>query len=194
MWRLLRIPALTALGYPVQRNCRGRQDAVNGRRSRSATVTGQSPPRDPGQPRRTAMNLLSRREHSTRELKRKLKVRGMEGAAVDQVLATLQQQQLLSDERFVEMLVHSRVGKGQGPLRIQGELREHGVSDELVSAAVDVNDPQWHGKIKEVRHKRFGASMPANVSERAKQIRFLQYRGFTPEQIHAVFKSQGDDE
>jgi len=107
------------------------------------------------------MNLLARREHSTRELKRKLKVRGMEGAVVDQALAALQEERLLSDERFVEMLVHSRIGKGQGPLRIQAELREHGVSDELVSAAVDVNDPQWHDRIKAVRHKRFGASVPS---------------------------------
>ncbi len=166
---------------------------MNGRRSRSAAEAAQSPAEDPGQPRRTAMNLLARREHSTRELKRKLKVRGMEGVAVDQALATLQQERLQSDERFVEMLVHSRIGKGQGPLRIQAELREHGVSDELVSAAVDVNDPQWHDKIKEVRHKRFGASPPSNINERAKQMRFLQYRGFTPEQIRAVFKSSGDD-
>ena len=51
--------------------------------------------------RRTAMNLLARREHSTRELKRKLKVRGMEGVEVDQALAALQEERLLSDERFV---------------------------------------------------------------------------------------------
>ena len=140
------------------------------------------------------MNLLARREHSTRELKRKLKVRGMEGAVVDQALAALQEERLLSDERFVEMLVHSRIGKGQGPLRIQAELREHGVSDELVSAAVDVNDPQWHDRIKAVRHKRFSAGVPSTINERAKQMRFLQYRGFTPEQIRAVFKSRGDDE
>lgn len=140
------------------------------------------------------MNLLARREHSTRELKRKLKVLGMEGVEVDQALTALQEERLLSDERFVEMLVHSRVGKGQGPLRIQAELREHGVSDELVSAAVDIDDPQWYESIKEVRHKRFGASVPSTIKERAKQMRFLQYRGFTPEQIRAVFKSRGSDE
>ena len=144
--------------------------------------------------RRTAMNLLAWREHSTRELKRKLKVRGMEGVEVDQALAALQDERLLSDERFVEMLVHSRIGKGQGPLRIQAELREHGVSDELVNAAVDVNDPQWYDSIKAVRHKRFGASLPSTINERAKQMRFLQYRGFTPDQIRAVFKSLEDDE
>ena len=166
---------------------------MKGRRSRLAVEVRQSPGRDPDQPRRTAMDLLARREHSTRELKRKLKVRGMEGVAVDQALAALQQERLLSDERFVEMLVHSRLGKGHGPLRIQAELREHGVSDELVGAAVDINDPQWYDKIKEVRHKRFGAGLPDTIDERAKQMRFLQYRGFTPEQIRAVFKSRDDE-
>lgn len=172
---------------------------MNGRRSRSATdeVAAQGRAEAttaPLSPRRAAMNLLARREHSTRELKRKLKVRGMEGVEVDQALAALQEERLLSDERFVEMLVHSRLGKGQGPLRIQAELREHGVSDELVSAAVDIHDPQWYESIKEVRHKRFGASVPSTINERAKQMRFLQYRGFTPEQIRAVFKSHGSDE
>ena len=148
--------------------------------------------------RRTAMNLLARREHSTHELKRKLKVRGMEGIVVDQALATLQEERLLSDERFVEMLVHSRIGKGHGPLRIQAELREHGVSDELIASAVaseiDGNDTQWHDRIKAVRQKRFGASLPGNINERAKQMRFLQYRGFTSEQIRAVLKPCEDDD
>ncbi len=118
----------------------------------------------------------------------------MEGAVVDQALDTLRQERLLSDERFVEMLVHSRIGKGCGPLRIQSELREHGVSDELISAAVNVNDAQWRDAIRDVRCKRFGASLPDNIRERARQMRFLQYRGFTPEQIRAAFKLCNNDD
>lgn len=140
------------------------------------------------------MNLLARREHSTHELRRKLRVRGMEGAEVDQALAALQQERLLSDARFVEMLAHARISKGYGPLRIQAELREHGVSDELITAAVDMSDTQWRDRIKEVRQKRFGESLPRDMNERAKQVRFLQYRGFTSEQIRAVFKERGDDD
>lgn len=144
--------------------------------------------------RSTAMNLLARREHSTRQLRRKLHARGMEGAVVDDTLAALAQERLLSDERFVESLVRSRIAKGYGPLRIQAELREHGIGDEQIGNAMDVDAGFWRDRIIDVRRKRFGAAPPADVNERAKQMRFLQYRGFTSEQIRAAFKQADSDE
>lgn len=140
------------------------------------------------------MNLLARREHSTRQLRRKLHARGMEGAVVDETLAALAQERLLSDERFVESLVRSRIAKGYGPLRIQAELREHGIGDERISNAVDADAGFWRDRIMDVRRKRFGAAPPADVNECAKQMRFLQYRGFTSEQIRAAFKQADSDE
>lgn len=144
--------------------------------------------------RSTAMNLLARREHSTRQLRRKLRARGMEGAVVDDTLAALAQERLLSDERFVESLARSRIAKGYGPLRIQAELREHGIGDEQIGNAVDADTEFWRDRIIDVRRKRFGAAPPADVNERAKQMRFLQYRGFTSEQIRAAFKQADSDE
>lgn len=140
------------------------------------------------------MNLLARREHSTRQLRRKLRARGMEGAVVDDTLAALAEDRLLSDERFIESLVRSRIAKGYGPLRIQAELREHGIGDEQIGNAVDVDAGFWRDGIIDVRRKRFGAAPPADLNERAKQMRFLQYRGFTSEQIRAAFKQADSDE
>lgn len=140
------------------------------------------------------MNLLARREHSTRQLRRKLSARGMEGAVVDDTLAALAEERLLSDERFIESLVRSRIAKGYGPLRIQAELREHGIGDEQISNAVDVDAGFWRDGIIDVRRKRFGTAPPSDLNERAKQMRFLQYRGFTSEQIRAAFKQADSDE
>ena len=140
------------------------------------------------------MNLLARREHSTRQLRRKLSARGMDGAVVDDTLAALAEERLLSDERFIESLVRSRIARGYGPLRIQAELREHGIGDEQISNAVDVDAAFWRDGIIDVRRKRFGAAPPSDLNERAKQMRFLQYRGFTSEQIRAAFKQADSDE
>lgn len=139
------------------------------------------------------MNMLARREHSSQELRRKLGFKGFDGAEVDEALAGLRQDQLQSDERFIEALVRSRTNKGCGPLRIQAELREHGITDERIAQAVDANAGEWHERIEEVRRKRFGAASPGDMGERARQMRFLQYRGFTTEQIRAAMRRAGDD-
>jgi len=130
-----------------------------------------------------AIRLLSSREHSRLQLFRKLVDKGFDAEQVEVVLEHLAQQKLQSDERFTEDFIHSRVLRGQGPIRIQLELHERGASDELIEQYLDPSDPDWHSRVDEVRRKRFGTAMPEDYQTRAKQARFLQYRGFTSEQI-----------
>jgi len=73
-------------------------------------------------------------------------------------------------------------------LRIQAELRQRGIDDELIADHVDPHEQQWSDSIRDVWHKRFGDNIPADIKERARQTRFLQYRGFTSEQISRLFK------
>ncbi|MFZ5592854.1 MAG: regulatory protein RecX [Pseudomonadota bacterium] len=143
--------------------------------------------------RRSAINMLARREHSSQELRRKLGSKGFDDADVDEALAGLRQDRLQSDERFIESLVRSRIGKGCGPLRIQAELRERGIAEELIAQAMDVDAGAWRERIEEVRRKRFGVARPGDMNERARQMRFLQYRGFTTEQIRSAMRRAGDD-
>lgn len=139
------------------------------------------------------MNMLARREHSSQELRRKLGFKGFDDAEVDEALVELRRDRLQSDDRFVEALVRSRIAKGRGPLRIQAELREHGIAEVLIAQTVDVHDEEWRERIDEVRRKRFGAARPGDMSERARQMRFLQHRGFTSEQIRSALRRAGDD-
>ena len=141
--------------------------------------------------RLAAMNLLSRREHSTRELRDKLLARGYEDGEIAPALEHLSQEGLLSDERFVESFVHSRMQRGSGPVKIRAELRQRGVVDSLVEAYLDERDKIWIENGEAVRHKKFGCELPGDFKERARQARFLQYRGFTSEQIRRVLQ---DDE
>lgn len=110
-----------------------------------------------------------------------------------QALAELIAEGLLSDERFAEAFVASRTEKGSGPLRIQAELRERGLNDELIARYVDFSDRDWHERAARVRRKRFGPAPPGDIKERARQARFLQYRGFTAEQARTALKGDVDD-
>ncbi|MDH3859297.1 MAG: recombination regulator RecX, partial [Gammaproteobacteria bacterium] len=81
--------------------------------------------------RKTAMDLLARREHSEHELRQKLKARGHDADAIDEVLQGLKQDHLLSDARFTEAYVSHRFNAGVGPLKIRYELRQKGIADAL---------------------------------------------------------------
>ncbi|HHS83756.1 MAG TPA: regulatory protein RecX [Gammaproteobacteria bacterium] len=138
-----------------------------------------------------AIRLLVRREHSVAELRRKLQSRGHDGEIVEQVLERLQEERLLSNERFVEAYVRSRYEKGFGPLRIQAELRERGVPGALVAQGIEPEGTHWVELMSRVRQKRFGSALPADYPEQARQMRFLQYRGFAVEQIRQLLQREG---
>ena len=132
--------------------------------------------------RRTALDLLARREHSRFEMLRKLKLRG---AATDQcevVIDQLQEDGLISDSRFCEAYVHARVQRGFGPQRLGEELRERGVSDALISSVLKL-DWCWAEAASTAFAKRFPQGPGQDAKERARQLRFIQYRGFPDFQL-----------
>jgi regulatory protein len=144
--------------------------------------------------RRRAMDLLARREHSRLELERKLIARAFDQALIGSVLDELEQDGLLSAERFTQSFVESRYSRGQGPHRIEKELTERGIE----SAGCYLDDPRfdWAVLAKETRIRRFGRALPADFKDKARQMRFLEYRGFSLDQIkYAVgFRDENEDQ
>ncbi len=134
------------------------------------------------------MDLLARREHSRWELRHKLTAAGASGDVADETLDTLEEEDLLSDERFVEAFVASRARKGQGPVRIYQELDRRGVTESLIEDGIDEADVDWYELAAEVRTRKFGKKIPPDFPSRAKQMRFLEYRGFDSDQIRAAMK------
>jgi len=139
------------------------------------------------------MQWLARREHSRRELYNKLLKKGCAGPLADEVVKRLEQERLVSDDRFMESLIRVRRERGYGPLRIQKELHEKGVAPEAVERWLDVTGRDWLEDIRRVQRKKFGARRPKSFAERARQARFLQYRGFTYDQIQQVLNPHGQD-
>jgi regulatory protein len=146
--------------------------------------------------RKAAYTLLARREYGRQEMVNKLRSKGFAPALIDSVVEQLVAERLLSDERFVDAFVRSRGNRGYGPRRIEAELRERGISDELsderLAAGPSEDESDWVARAAEVRSRKFGEELPKDFPERAKQMRYLEYRGFTHEQIRAVFKRYDD--
>lgn len=143
-------------------------------------------------PRRIAMDCLARREHSVEELRRKLAARDFTPDAIDATLARLEQEGLLSDERFAQAFVAARHRRGQGPIRVRGELSQRGVPAELIAVSLDGVD--WHGAARAAREKKFGPELPGEYAEKARQARFLQYRGFDAEQIQGALAASWEQD
>ncbi|MEJ2515074.1 MAG: regulatory protein RecX [Gammaproteobacteria bacterium] len=138
-----------------------------------------------------AVRLLGRREHSRAELARKLASRGVPPELSSEVLDDLRARRLQSDARYAESLVTSRAGRGQGPVRILRELAQQGVDASVAEEALAASGEDFFSLAARVRHRRFGPGAPSEWKERARQMRFLEYRGFTGDQIRAAV---GDDE
>ena len=132
--------------------------------------------------------MLVRREHSEKELYRKLTARGFDADVVCSVLVQLKTENLQSDYRFTEAYVHNRIARGYGPLRIRQELHEKGLAENLIEVFLTEQDSDWMQRLDLVRQKKFGKAKPADYKEQARQSRFLQYRGFSTEQIRRLFK------
>lgn len=144
--------------------------------------------------RRTALDLLARREHSFHELLEKLCERHREldrDAIIRPVLEELAAAKLQSDERFVQAYVRYKSLRGDGPLKIAAGLQPRKINSSLLKRALYEEGPDWIALCSEaLRRKSKGGTTTA--SERAKLQRFLQQRGFTVEQVRAVFKGKND--
>jgi len=146
--------------------------------------------------RNTAIGLLARREHAKAEIRRKLRDRGYDKELTQEVVDGLTRQRLLSDDRFAESFIRARAERGQGPVRLRVELRQLQIPAEMIGRYLGAAGLDWCELASEVRLRKFGNGVPATMGERAKQVRFLQYRGFTADQIRVALAqaaSSADD-
>ena len=148
---------------------------------------------DPKEARKKAMDYLARREYGQRELEQKLIAAGFEAVIATDAVHKLSGEGLQDDRRFIENFVQSRINQGKGPVRIRQELGERGVSDGMIDEGFDDVAEDWYALARQIRGKKFGSDLPRNFTEKARQMRFLQYRGFESGHIQAAVSPHGDD-
>ena len=140
------------------------------------------------------MALLARRDHACGELAAKLRERGYDPGVIEPLIAELRERRLLDDERYAGHFVAYHRARGHGPVRIRHELGQAGVQSALVDAALEVAG-DWAEVARSARLRRFGAKLPESWPAKARQARFLQYRGFSSDHIRLAMGSdfEADD-
>jgi len=136
-----------------------------------------------------ALRLLARREHSRAELRAKLLPHAGDGADVDALLDDFTRRGWLSEERFVEQTVRSKARR-YGPLKIAHHLRGKGIDEAGIAAGLAQARAGEGEALASAWRARFGRP-PADEAEKARQVRFLQQRGFALAAILAFLKRAG---
>ena len=133
------------------------------------------------------MDLLARREHGRVELTRKLRQRGATPELIEPELDRLTDEGLLSEARYLESFVSYRARSGYGPVRIREELGQRGLVRAEIEQALRECGIDWREQMENVWQRKFG-QLAQTPEERAKQMRFLQYRGFSSEAIRRALR------
>lgn len=128
--------------------------------------------------------MLSRREHSQSEIRAKLAHKNVDPELVEAALGQFINAGLQSDERYCESRIRALAAKGSGERKIRADLALHGISTNLVERILSEQDIDFYALARSVKEKKFGLGVPQQFKDKAKQMRFLQTRGFEMSQIH----------
>ena len=139
-----------------------------------------------------ALGLLTRREHSRKELVRKLTSRGMDAAEVESAVDRLAGDGWQDDARFAESLVRARVSAGYGPIRLRAELATHGLDRDAVAGALESFDGDWAEIASDLVRRRFGPVASFDLSRQRKVTDFLIRRGFDRASVQAAVRGRDD--
>ncbi|MCR6685209.1 recombination regulator RecX [Pseudoxanthomonas sp.] len=150
-------------------------------------------PRPQPTPVQRALGLLVRREHSRRELTRKLTSRGVEADEAAAAVERLAGDGWQDDTRFAASLVRSRAASGYGPLYIRAELGTHGLGSEAVAAALETFEGDWTEVARDLVRRRYGEAGPADLAQRRKAADLLARRGFDGDSIRRATRFDPDD-
>ena len=144
-------------------------------------------------PVQRALGLLVRREHSRKELTRKLTSRGVEADEAAAAVERLAGDGWQDDTRFAASLVRSRAASGYGPLYIRAELGTHGLGSEAVAAALETFEGDWTEVARDLVRRRYGEAGPADLAQRRKAADLLARRGFDGDSIRRATRFDPDD-
>jgi regulatory protein len=153
--------------------------------------SGENAPDLPAELRARALRHLARREHSRRELERKLAPHAESGAALEALLDALDAKKQLSDERYAEARTH-QLARKYGAARIAHELRGKGVCDDAIAAAIAAEGASDLERAAAILRRKFRLPATSRV-EQERRARFLQSRGFSSEVIYRLVLGKSDE-
>ena len=133
-----------------------------------------------------ALDLLSRREHSQKEVKLKLQKKFNNSEEIDDVIIKLLANNIINDTRFTEHYINSRKRRGFGPKKISYELVSKGINESIIDSVL-CNTDDWKELARKEFNKKYKDGPSDDFKIRSKQKNFLLNRGFSFEEIESVF-------
>ena len=133
------------------------------------------------------MDFLARREYTGKEIFSKLKNRVESIELLKAEIDKLEEEGLIDNERFAEQYIYSRSLRGYGPLRIEQELKQRGVNENISQPLM--NDIDWTSFAIKVLEKKTAGIFPDETKQILKIKKFLNYRGFDFNHIEQAFSS-----
>lgn len=148
--------------------------------------------------RAKALGWLGRQEYYQRKLRQKLQQHQASDEQIESIIAEFTSHNWLNEQRYCDGFVRSRLAKGQGIMRITADGRQKGLARDCLEQALDVAAVDWFELAKITYNKRFAAK-GLNIDgsgdkEKAKRMRFMQYRGFDMEQIRYAMTQNDEDQ
>ncbi|HEX2596345.1 MAG TPA: regulatory protein RecX [Luteimonas sp.] len=148
-------------------------------------------------PAQRALALLVRREHSRKELTRKLVARGIANEDAGAAVGRMTESGWQDDARFACSLARTRAMAGYGPLHIRAELATHDIGQQAIQAAfdalADAGEDDWKSRARELAERRFALAATVTLAVQRKAADFLARRGFDGDTIRAVIRGLPED-
>lgn len=140
-----------------------------------------------------ALWLLGAREHSAQELQQKLSRKGFSAEDIQAAIDRLSEYNYVNDQRFAEAFARSKAAKPLGKQRILSELKMKGIDDASAKQALNDLEADWFELALELKQKKFGETVCRDYKEKAKQTRYLAYRGFGFDEIKYAIEYKDED-
>lgn len=138
-----------------------------------------------------AFAVLTRKEYSKADLIEKLALYALDRGEVLKLVDELAKENYQSDQRVAEMMLSSQKRKGKGPNRIKMALKSKKIDSSLIQD--ELKETDWNEQAYQLKVKKFGLEVEKEPKLKAKQIRFLMYRGFEMDAIMQAISRKAED-
>ena len=138
-----------------------------------------------------AFAVLTRKEYSKADLIEKLALYALDRDEVIKLVDELAKENYQSDQRVAETLLSSQKRKGKGPNRIKMALKSKKIDSSLIQD--ELKETDWNEQAYQLKVKKFGLEVEKEPKLKAKQIRFLMYRGFEMDAIMKAISKKADE-
>lgn len=138
-----------------------------------------------------AYAVLTRREYSKAEFTKKLLEYAVDENEVFELVEEFIESNYQSDARVADIVLRSQIRQGKGPQRIKQVLQKKEIDEYHILE--DIKETNWLEEVYNLKVKKFGIQVEKDPKLKAKQIRFLQYRGFDLDLILKVVNNEEID-